>query len=152
MTQPALTAQQAIEALAFFRSLDAGARAQLARSARVLSYPANTVILRTGDAPEALHFLLRGRVAVQVQSARPDSPYSAMTDIIEPGDCYGLVGVLDGEPHPAAALALEDCLCLAVPREVFRSILEKSPGLAVELLHELARRLRHARTWVSRTL
>ncbi len=46
-----------------------------------------------------------------------------------PGDVFGEMALLTGEPRQADVVALEPVSCLEVDREAFRGVLEKNPVL-----------------------
>lgn len=143
---------QAVNSLDLFRGLDAGARDSLTQSARVARYPAGTTILKAGDVPQAFYVLVRGRVGVQIPSQRTESSFSAMTDILEPGDCIGLVSHLTNTSLVGNALAVEDCECLLVPPDVFLGLARTNPDISLRLQRDLAKRVYHARTWLAKLL
>ena len=59
-----------------------------------------------------------------------------------PGEVFGEVAVLDGEPRSATITALESCELLIIQRSDFVRHLETQPQVAIKLMEVLARRLR----------
>jgi CRP-like cAMP-binding protein len=59
-----------------------------------------------------------------------------------PGEVFGEVAVLDGEPRSATITALEPCELVIIQRNDFFHFLERAPQAAIKLLEVLARRLR----------
>ena len=143
---------RAVVSLDLFRGLDAGARDSLTQSARVARYPAGVSILKVGDVPQAFYILVRGRVGVQIPSQRTEPSFSAMTDILEPGECIGLVSHLTNTSLVGNALAVEDCECLLIPPDVFLGLARANADISLRLQRDLAKRVHHARTWLTKLL
>ncbi len=143
---------QAVDSLELFRGLDAGARNSLTQTARFARYPTGATILKAGDVPQAFYVLVRGRVGVQIPSQRTESSFSAMTDILETGECIGLVSHLTNTSLVGNALAVEDCECLLVPPDVFLGLARTNADISLRLQRELAKRVHHARTWLTKLL
>ena len=72
------------------------------------------VLFNEGDSPDALYVVLRGRIAVSNRSA--DGRESVLA-LMEPGDLFGEMGMLDDRPRSAALGALESSTLLRVPYE-----------------------------------
>ena len=54
------------------------------------------------------------------------------------------MALLDGEPRSASVIAAESCNLLILYRRSFLDIVKKHPGIAVQMLIEMSRRLRKA--------
>jgi CRP-like cAMP-binding protein len=65
-----------------------------------------------------------------------------LLDLLGPGDVFGELALLDGEPRSADAVAVEPTVLLLLRREEFVRFLEERPRLSVQLLAVLSRRLR----------
>ncbi len=59
-----------------------------------------------------------------------------------PGDFFGELSLLDGEPRIAAVVTQTPTTCLAIASWDFEALLEAQPRLAILLLKGVARRLR----------
>ena len=57
------------------------------------------------------------------------------------GDPFGAVAVYEGRRFPASAVAIEDTVCVLVPRQDFFALLEQHPSLVRGLLLGLTHRL-----------
>jgi CRP-like cAMP-binding protein len=69
---------------------------------------------------------------------------------IGPGDVLGELSVIDQRPRSASAYAIGPTTCLALASWDVMSLIETEPHLAVNLLKELASRLRSADEQLSR--
>jgi len=63
-------------------------------------------------------------------------------NIMNPGDCFGEIALLDGEERSADAIAMSDCELLVLNRRDFMPILEKRADICMILLRTLCQRLR----------
>jgi CRP-like cAMP-binding protein len=61
-----------------------------------------------------------------------------------PGDCFGEMSMLDGEPRSATVTATEDTVVLEGTRDDFMRSLEVNPRIAMSLLVMMSQRLRAA--------
>lgn len=88
---------------------------------------AGEVICRRGEREDWLYIVRSGSVEVRVEGT---SLYQ-----LGPGDCFGEMALLTGEPRSADVLAVEDSMLWALDRVTFESVL----GSSVPLLRSLNR-------------
>src|SRR5262249_33844127 len=62
-------------------------------------------------------------------------------EVFGAGDPLGAVAVYDSRPFPASAVALEETVCVVIPRAVFFALLEQHPSLVRGMLLGLTTRL-----------
>ena len=98
------------------------------------------VLFEEGDPPTALYLVLRGRIAIAM-SSQVDRRESLVA-LMEPGDLFGELGLLDDGPRSARARALEPSAVLEVPFEPVREMFDTEPRLLWNVTRLLARRLR----------
>jgi CRP/FNR family cyclic AMP-dependent transcriptional regulator len=98
------------------------------------------VLFKEGDPPDALYLVTKGRVAI-VMSNSIDRRESVVA-LMEPGDLFGELGLLDEGPRSAQARALEPSELLEVPFEPVREMLDADPRLLWNVTRLLATRLR----------
>jgi CRP-like cAMP-binding protein len=63
-------------------------------------------------------------------------------NLMNPGDCFGEIALLDGEARSTDAVAMSDCELLVLQRRDFMPILEKRADICLILLKVLCQRLR----------
>lgn len=97
-------------------------------------FSAQSTIVREGTRGEIFYVILDGRVSV-VRSGRK-------TVRLEAGDFFGEMSLLDGGGRSATVQADTDVLVLTIARPAFMKMLETEPSIALEILKELATRLR----------
>lgn len=112
---------------------------QLGAAAQRHRYERGQIIFHQGDPGETLHVLAHGRVKVTYMG---ESGSQAVLAILGPGDCFGELSLLDGEPRSATVEALEDIETVALWRKEFIQVLRTNEGALDQLLKLLARRLR----------
>ena len=99
------------------------------------------LLFREGDAPDALYVMIRGRVAIALDH-RPIDTRESVVALMETGDLFGEMGLLDGGARSANAKALEPSTVLTVPYGPVREMFEQRPELLWGVVRLLARRLR----------
>ena len=110
--------------------------AALARVATVAVYAPQEVIVREGDAGDALFIIVRGRVAVVHDKQQVAA--------LGPGEPFGEMAVLDREPRSASAVALEETEVLWIGSDEFYEVLHEQVEIAEGVIRMLSGRLRGA--------
>ena len=121
-----------------FAALNDEEAATLMQLARVVNHPAKHVVFQEGEAGDHLLVVMQGRVKVSLIS--PDGK-EAILSILEPGDVFGEMALLDGEPRSASVTTMENCAFLVLWRRDFLPFLERNPQVALKLLAALSKRL-----------
>ncbi len=129
----------ALERVPLFSGLPSVEVEQLAANLRNLSCPRGHVIFRQGDPGTGLYIIQRG--AVKVVRISPEGR-EVILALLEPGDFFGELALLDGESRSADAIAREPADLLVLQREDFLAFLQRYPPAAPQLLKALSRRLR----------
>jgi CRP/FNR family cyclic AMP-dependent transcriptional regulator len=97
-------------------------------------------LFNEGDPPDALYVVTRGRMAIAI--ANPIDRRESVVALMEPGDLFGEMGMLDDRPRSAMARALEPSSVLAVPYGPVLELLDEQPKLLWNVTRVLAQRLR----------
>jgi CRP/FNR family transcriptional regulator, cyclic AMP receptor protein len=106
--------------------------------ASIRRYAANAQIVCKGDPGSSMMAVLRGRVVIRAPSS---DGKEVILNIINEGEIFGEIALLDGKERTADATAMTDCELLVVARRSFLPLLER-PVIARELLNVLCERLR----------
>lgn len=106
----------------------------IARSFKELKYESGDLIVRKGEAGIGFYLITDGTVEVRSDGR--------VLSKLGPGQFFGEMALLDGQPRSADVVALEPSRCLALSSWSFKSILSEHPKMAVKLLQESARRSR----------
>ena len=97
-------------------------------------------LFNEGDPPDSLYVVTRGRMAIAI--ANPVDRRESVVALMEPGDLFGELGMLDDRPRSAMARALEPSSVLAVPFGPVLDLLDQQPKLLWNVTRLLAQRLR----------
>ena len=98
------------------------------------------VLFNEGDPPDALYLVVSGRIAIAMSS--PVDRRASVVALMEPGDLFGELGLLDDGPRSAMARALESSVVLEVPFGPVRELFHEDPRLLWNVTRLLATRLR----------
>jgi CRP-like cAMP-binding protein len=124
----------------FFADADSATLRGLVDRADEMMLRRNDVVFHEGDEPDALYVVIKGRLAL-VNTA-PDGRESVLA-LMETGDLFGEMGMLDDLPRSATARSLENCTLLRLPYEPVVEILEATPSLLWGVVKLLAGRIRN---------
>lgn len=122
-----------------FKDLPEATLERIAALASTRSMEKGAVIFSQGDEGDALFGVASGRVRI---SATASDGREVFLSIMEPGDAFGEIAVMDGLPRTAGAMALEDTRLIVIKRAGFLGLLEQEPKLAIHLLQLLCARAR----------
>jgi signal transduction histidine kinase len=111
----------------------------LERAARLIVFKTGEIIFQEGDPGDGLYVIVQGRV--QITALFGENQRRALTHV-GPGDFFGEMALLDGDPRSAGAFAEEETQTYFIPRDDLLAALERSPKLAVRMLRDFSRRLR----------
>ena len=122
----------------FLAPVEPKLRDALAERARVVRFGRGEIVLREGDtAAEAFYVIADGEVALRVAS--PDGKDREVSRL-GPGDFFGEMGALTGDPGAATAVAERDSALVAVDRDAFAELFRRAPEAASKLADVLTRR------------
>jgi CRP-like cAMP-binding protein len=134
-----LTAKAVLQRNYLFRGLPDATLERLASLAARRVYQKGAVIFSQGDPGDALFGVASGRVRISASGA---GGREVFLNIMEPGDTFGEIAVMDGLPRTAGATALDATTLVVLKRTDFLGLLEREPRLATHLLMLLCQRLR----------
>jgi CRP/FNR family transcriptional regulator/CRP/FNR family cyclic AMP-dependent transcriptional regulator len=100
-----------------------------------------TIVHEDDDEGQTFFVLVSGRVHVAVITSEGKS---AILATLKPGDFFGEMAILDGEPRSASVIASEKCSLLLLYRKMFLDILQRYPKITIQILVEMSKRLRRA--------
>jgi CRP/FNR family cyclic AMP-dependent transcriptional regulator len=97
------------------------------------------VIFQKGDPGTSLMAVLHGRVKIGAYS---EDGKEIILNIVEPGQIFGEIALLDGKERTADATAMGPTTLLVLDRREFVPFLERNPKIAVRLIEVLCERVR----------
>ncbi len=122
-----------------FAELGEAALAALAARLRRRKVPAGTPVVYKGDPAGALYLIASGRVKVHQATAGGDE---VILEVMGPGDFFGEMSLLDGQPRSADVSTLQATELLLLEGEALRETIQEQPAVAWTLLRILSQRLR----------
>jgi diguanylate cyclase (GGDEF)-like protein len=141
------TAGYLVSALQLFEGADHAGVARLLADCDVLQVTGGQVVSGGGHAN--LYIVLRGALSGASADASTGVIEGASTKFL-PGECVGELSVLDEGSNPVLVTALEDSDVLVIKAEKLWELIDKSNGVARNLLRQLSFRVRAANAQVRR--
>src|SRR5215471_15424403 len=123
----------------FFRDLEPEALDQLCRYAKHTVLKRGATIFAKDDPGNSLYAVISGTVKISISS--PDGR-NAILNLIGPGELFGEMAVLDGQPRSADATANTNCEIFVVDRRDFLPFVRSQPTLAMKFIELLCTRIR----------
>jgi CRP/FNR family cyclic AMP-dependent transcriptional regulator len=135
----ALSVQTILERNRLFRGLSAATIQQIAALAIRRPYESDALVFSQGDPGDSLYGVVTGKVRI---SASTREGKEMFLNIMEPGDTFGEIALLDGNPRTATATTTATCELMIIPRAQFLALLQREPTVAIHLLQLLCQRIR----------
>jgi CRP-like cAMP-binding protein len=136
MPLPTPQKRTSLENVPLFRGCGPDVIERLADVIAEIEFGSDQIIVQQGQVGNGLYIIVSGGARIVAggdELAR-----------FGPGDFFGELSVIDRQPRTATAYALGDTTCLALAAWDLVAELERDPQLAMNLLVELAGRLRSA--------
>lgn len=102
-------------------------------------YHKDNLILIEEEVGSTMFIILSGRVKI---SRITDDGREVILSILSEGDFFGEMALLDGQTRSANVTAIEESELMVIRREDFLQLLRDYPQIAINLLKELAQRIR----------
>ena len=99
-----------------------------------LALPLGGAIFSAGDTGREMYVVRTGRVDLKIGDTLLES--------VGPGGILGELALVDPAPRSASAVAGRDCTLVCVDQAAFDDLVRRVPGLALEVMRVMARRLR----------
>ena len=131
--------QNVLAAHPLFGQLGAEERDRLVTFMRLARFAPRTALFRKGDPGSNMMVVLRGQIKVCTHS---EEGKELVFNIINPGEVFGEIALLDGADRTADAVTLDDTELLVLERRDFVPFLSKHPEACLRLLSVLCQRLR----------
>ncbi|MBM2810166.1 MAG: Crp/Fnr family transcriptional regulator [Chloroflexi bacterium] len=133
---------QSLRRVPLFSSLSDEQIAALNAVAQRRSFRRGEVIFHKGDAGPTLFMITQGQVKIVLPS--DGGGEEALLGVMDTGDFFGELSLIDEQPRSATIVASEDTDTLVLHRVDFLEFLSANPELAIVVMRVLCRRLREA--------
>lgn len=121
-----------------FRHLTEAQMERFAEGIQIVRFREGQRIIRKGDAGDAMFVIASGHVAVPIEDPAGQTKFEAQ---LPPGQCFGEMAILTGEPRNADVYAATSCTLLRIPRDAVLDILDDAGPVASYLTEILGDRL-----------
>jgi CRP/FNR family cyclic AMP-dependent transcriptional regulator len=101
---------------------------------RPLQFPEGTLLFAEGAPGREMYIVRTGTVVLRAGSRELET--------VGPGGVIGEMSLIDPAPRSASAVAGPDCTVTSVTEHTFQDLIKKIPGLALEMMRIITRRLR----------
>ena len=98
------------------------------------AYKAGETVFREGDDGFVRYVVLDGAVKLSVTGRSVEK--------VVKGGVFGEMALVDSSPRSATAVAATDCTLVSVTAERFKTLIQETPGFALEIMSIMAMRLR----------
>ena len=103
---------------------------------RPLPFPEGTLLFSEGAAGREMYIVRTGTVILKSGGR--------VLEEVGPGGTIGEMALIDPAPRSASAVAGPDCTVTAVTEHTFQDLVKRVPGIALEVMRLITRRLRKA--------
>jgi len=114
--------------LPFFRGIDASVLQEITHLFHTQTYAAGQSVILEGETGETFYLIARGRVEVTRRGADGSSEPIRLA-VLEDGDHFGEIALLENVPRTATVTALTPCVFLTLQRKKLFYILSKHPEI-----------------------
>lgn len=126
---------------AFFADTPSDVLSTITAQAQIRNLQRGDVLFNEGDVPDSLFVVLSGRIAIAIGNKPLDSRES-MIALMETGDLFGELGMLDSGLRSAIARAIEPSSVLCIPYAPVLEQIRSTPNMLWGVTKLLATRLR----------
>lgn len=128
-----------LKKIRLFKEMTSEEMGELDRITRMESVKKKTPIFFPGDPSQQVYLLKEGRVKISRVS---EEGREVTIALLEPGEIFGELNVLDDSPRDTMAEALDDSQVCVVNKELFLSMVQKKPEFSFRLTKLIGLRLK----------
>jgi CRP-like cAMP-binding protein len=99
-----------------------------------VDFPDGRVVFIRGDAGDRAYIVESGLIDIR-EGGR-------VIETMEPGEIFGEMALIDGEPRSASAVAVGPTRLIALDRATFHRLVRDNPDFALDVMRLMSRRLR----------
>ena len=122
-----------LRALPLFANVSARHLREVAKLARSVEFGPGDFVVNVGEPGDAFYVIVSGKAKFMGGSRRQG---------LGPGDFFGEMALIDGEPRSATIIATTELHAMKIGRRPFLKLLEQEPKLALAIMQALSGRIR----------
>lgn len=123
-----------IRSVPIFKELRDDFLVRLASVMDEVLFDTNYTIITEGQEGRAMYIVVSGTVSVHLKGQELAK--------LDEGTCFGEMSVFDAEPRSASVTTIEPCKCLVLTQQQLYDAIDETPGIAVNIIRLLSRRIR----------
>jgi CRP-like cAMP-binding protein/ActR/RegA family two-component response regulator len=108
---------------------------QISDRQQIKTFRKKDLIYTDGDSPQGLYLVNKGKVKVYKSH---ELGKDLITRMLQPGEFFGYIAMLEEQPHAESAEALEDTEIIIFPKDDFYSLIHHSPMVMREFIKMLS--------------
>lgn len=128
-----------LRAIPLFELLDEQELAALAQQLEIDHYIPNQVIFTAGEEGGEMYLVQKGRVEIFM---RDQSHERVVIDVVEPGEIFGDLSLLDDAIRTTSAKALAETTLIVIDRDDLLALVRAHPAAALDMISMLGKRIR----------
>ncbi len=128
-----------LQSITLFEGLDEHALAAVTARSAVKTFQKNTIIIHEGDESDSLYIIMDGKVKIFLSDADGKEVIVATAG---PGNYFGELAHIDKAPRSASVMTLDRAKFVVISGREFVELMQENPVIALNLIRELARRLK----------
>lgn len=104
------------------------------------TYAKGTVLFREGERGEEMFVIQAGKVQVSMKVRGVEKVLS----VLQPGEFFGEMAILNSKPRSATAVVAEDAKLLVIDTKTFEAMIRGNSEIALRMIKKLSARLQEA--------
>ena len=127
--------------MGFFSGLSEDVLQELTKDLERIQFKKGEAIITEHSWGDNLFFICKGKVEINKGLHNPETPFAQLS-ILQAGDFFGEMGIIEDSPRSASVVALEDVELMIIPREAFHNMIFAYPLIMLNLVRTISGRLR----------
>lgn len=139
---------QILKRSALFKDFPDFTLKNITEHSEILSYPHETIVLKTGDTVRYLYIIAMGKVTLY----KDVDGKEIIADNLEPGDYFGELGFLNkGSAMPLTVQASAKTILFTIPSDIFMALSQQNYNVAYNLMKTMSMRINNVYEKLVRT-
>ena len=127
-----------LKSIAVLRAMDADALARLATALEEENLTDGETVFAEGDAGDSMYFILDGNIRIEKRAIAAGAASKTLT-VLEEGDYFGEMALMDQKPRSAAAVAAGSARILRLSKQAFDQIQQSGSVAGMGVLFAMIR-------------